>query len=83
MEVETLIYKIQQLSLQKRFFVMEQTLKSIKNEELNKENKTTTESLNTEYKTEIEHHNDSYLLSENSLSKDWLSVEDERWDTIL
>ena len=35
MEVKTIVKEIQRLPLSKRFFVMEQTLKSIKKEELN------------------------------------------------
>ena len=34
MEVKTIVQEIKRLPLAKRFFVMEQTLKSIKNEEL-------------------------------------------------
>ena len=34
MQIKTIIQEIQRLPLDKRFFVIEQTLKSIKNEEL-------------------------------------------------
>jgi hypothetical protein len=76
MEVKTIVQEIQRLPLSKKFFVMEQTLKAIKKEELN-------------LKTEVDFEEDKKLTFENlsvnekSLAKDWLSEEDSRWDELL
>ena len=78
MQVKSIIHEIQQLPLDEKFFIMEQTLKSIKNEEL--------KHLST-YKTYTDYsdNNDllSHLVCEKSLSEDWLSEEDNRWDNLL
>lgn len=83
MEVKTLVKEIQRLPLSKRFFVMEQTLKSIKKEELNQQIEKTVELLYDDYANDKELTAMSYLVSEKSLAKDWLSEEDNRWDKIL
>ena len=74
MEVKTIVQEIKRLPLAKRFFVMEQTLKSIKNEELSHQ---------LDYDTEDEKDFSNLSVSEKSLSKDWLSTADNRWDKIL
>jgi hypothetical protein len=68
MELQTLIAEINLLPLPKKFFVMEQTLQSIKKEELQSENEDALFLL---------------ALSEKSLAQDWLSEEDNRWDALL
>jgi hypothetical protein len=82
MEVKTIIHEIQQLPLSKRFFVMEQTLKSIKKEELNHQTEIAPYEFNDDY-TNAELTDLSYLVSEKSLANDWLSEEDDRWDKLL
>ncbi|MDR0793274.1 MAG: hypothetical protein LBE82_08185 [Chitinophagaceae bacterium] len=72
MEVNAIIQEIERLPLSKRFLVMEQTLQSIKKEELAQH---------------IAWDNDNadsmHLVSETSLAKEWLSQEDNRWDAVL
>lgn len=75
MLIETIIQEIKQLPLDKRFFVIEKTLESIKNEEVILKNTTRVDEGMDKAK--------SYMVSEQSLSKDWLSEEDSRWDTVL
>lgn len=70
MEVKKIIQEIQQLPLDKRFFIMEQTLKSIKQEGLN-------------YAEDDNKKFAAFTVSEKSLAKDWLSKEDNRWDNLL
>jgi len=71
MEVNTIIQEIERLPLSKRFLVMEQTLKSIKKDELQPiiwgDDKT----------------NSLYIVAETSLAKEWLSPEDDCWDDVL
>ena len=74
MEVKTIVQEIKRLPLAKRFFVMEQTLKSIKNEELSHQ---------LDYYPEDENDFSNLSVSEKSLAKDWLSTADNRWDKIL
>ncbi len=76
MEVKLLMKEIQQLPLKKRFWVMEQTLKSIKNEEIN-------HNPEVDFAEEKELSLAMISASEKSLAKDWLSKEDNRWDNIL
>ncbi len=83
MEVKTLVKEIQRLPLSKRFFVMEQTLKSIKKEELNHQTEKSVDMLYDDYTNDKELTTISYQVSEKSLAKDWLSEEDNRWDKIL
>lgn len=83
MEVKTIVKEIQRLPLSKRFFVMEQTLKSIKKEELNLQTEKAVDMLYDDYSNDKELTAMSYLVSEKSLAKDWLSKEDDRWDKIL
>lgn len=82
MEVKTIIREIQRLPLSKRFFVMEQTLKSIKNEELKDETKISVDELYDD-ETDKKLTDFSHLVSEKSLADDWLSEEDNRWDSLL
>ena len=77
MEVKTIIKEIERLPLQERFFVMEQTLESIKKEELKHSEK------NRILKDENTSTFSSILVNEKSLEKDWLSDEDSRWDSLL
>ena len=76
MEVETLVQEINRLPLAKRFFVIEETLKSIKKEELSHQ-----------FDDDSDHEKDltfsTLSVNEKSLGKDWLSIEDSRWDKIL
>jgi len=72
MEVKEIVQEIQRLPLSKRFFIMEQTLKSIKLEEMKQH------ILWQDDKPE-----DMFILSETSLAKEWLSEEDNRWDEVL
>ena len=74
MEVKTIVQEINRLPLAKRFFVMEQTLKSIKNEELSHQ---------LDYDPEDEKDFSNLSVNEKSLSIDWLSTADNRWDKIL
>lgn len=76
MEAKNIVQAIQRLSLTKRFWVMEQILKSIKKEELS-------------YRLDVDLDDEKVVplsalsVSEKSLAKDWLSTEDNRWDKIL
>lgn len=80
MQVKTIINQIQRLPLRKRFLVIEETLKSIKNEELKSDNKDIFDDEQDFNFTEV----NSFLpINEKSLAKDWLSEEDSRWDKIL
>jgi hypothetical protein len=83
MEVKTIVKEIQRLPLSKRFFVMEQTLKSIKKEELNHQTEKSVDMLYDDYTNDKELTTISYQVSEKSLAKDWLSEEDNRCDKIL
>jgi hypothetical protein len=83
MEVKTIVKEIQRLPLSKRFFVMEQTLKSIKKEELNHQTEKAVDMLYDDYTNDKELTTISYQVSEKSLAKDWLSEEDNRCDKIL
>ncbi|MDE3182797.1 MAG: hypothetical protein KGM16_05200 [Bacteroidota bacterium] len=76
MEIDTIMREIQELPLVERFLIVEQTLESIKNEELK---------LQEESKAEdqrIKRFKD-YSVSEISLAEDWLSEEDKRWDNLI
>ncbi|HZY36750.1 MAG TPA: hypothetical protein VFE53_08890 [Mucilaginibacter sp.] len=81
MEVKTIVHEIQQLPLSKKFFVMEETLKSIKNEEMKYQTEITANELYDN--SGDEQTNFPYLVSEKSLANDWLSEEDSRWDKLL
>jgi|GEM_PF-1416878 Cdc6-like AAA superfamily ATPase len=83
MEVTMIIHEIQQLPLSKKFFVMEQTLKSIKNEELKHQAEIAADEPYDAYAGDKELTDFSYLVSEKSLAGDWLSEEDNRWDKLL
>lgn len=72
MQIKTIMQEIQRLPLDKRFLVIEQTLKSIQKDELKShfiETNSTSESF--------------VATNEKSLAKDWLSEEDSRWDNFL
>ena len=81
MEIDTIIREIKGLPLEERFFIVEQTLESIKKEELK----------NQENSAGNEHHKDysknktfkDFSVNEKSLAEDWLSEEDKRWDNLL
>lgn len=73
MQVKSLMKEIKHLSLAERFFILEQTIKSIKEEELKQHDDHLEEADNSKF----------YSASEKSLSKDWLSKEDSRWDELL
>ena len=83
MEVKTIVQEIQRLPLSKRILIIEQTLKSIKKEELNIQTEKSVNILDDGYTNDKESTSISYLISEKSLAKDWLSEEDSRWDKIL
>lgn len=83
MEVKIIVQEIQRLPLSKRFFVMEQILKSIKKEELNHQIEKVGNILYDDYANDKKLNAISYLANEKSLAKDWLSEEDNRWDKIL
>jgi hypothetical protein len=70
MEVVQLMQEIERLALDKKFFIIEETLKYIKMDESNHLKATDFKDI-------------SYLISEQSLAKDWLSEEDNRWDLVL
>ena len=75
MEVKTIVEQIQQVSITKQFWIMEQVLKSLRKEGLSQ-------------RQDLEKEEESTFLSdlsvnEKSLSKDWLSTEDNRWDNFL
>jgi len=72
MEVYTILEEIERLPLNKRFLVMEQTLKSIKKDELSQH-----------IVWDDDDDNSLYMVSETSLAKEWLSPEDNRWDDVL
>ena len=80
MLVETIIQEIKQLPLDKRFFVIEKTLESIKNEEVILKN---TNVFDGEIDKTKHQNISSCMVSEQSLAKDWLSEEDSRWDSVL
>ncbi len=77
MQVKMILQEIERLPLRKRFMVIQQTLKSIEKEE----------KLNSESKDFLSHENESsiqnLIINEKSLSEDWLSDEDNRWDKFL
>lgn len=80
MNLNSLIQQIQLLPLSERFFVMEQTLKSIKEDELNHEKQLSNDDtlISKGNKKTISHQ-----VNEKSLAKDWLSEEDNRWANLL
>lgn len=83
MQLETIVKEIQRLPLSQRFFVMEQTLKSIKDEELTLQTEKFEEPFIDNYTNDKILTSYSNLASVESLAKDWLSAEDNRWDKIL
>ena len=76
MEISTIIGEIQELPLLERFLTVEQTLESIKNEELKLQ-----EESKGKYQR-IKRFKD-YSVNEKSLAEDWLSEEDNRWDNLF
>lgn len=81
MEIKAIIREIQELSLDERFFVMEQTLKSIKKEELQHQTKSESKDIYENYPNDKKFKD--FSISEKSLATDWLSKEDNRWDNLL
>ena len=77
MQVKMILQEIERLPLRKRFIVIQQTLKSIEKEE----------KLYSESKDLLSYENESgiqnLMINEKSLSEDWLSDEDNRWDKFL
>ena len=74
MEVSAIIQEVKRLPLSKQFLVMEQTLMSIKRNELSQHivwEDDNADSLNL------------YMVSETSLAKEWLSPEDDCWNDVL
>ena len=70
MQVKMILQEIQRLPLNKRFLVVQQTLKSIE-----KEKKLVLDNKNE--------HFANIIVNEKSLANDWLSDEDNRWDKFL
>ncbi len=77
MQVKMILQEIERLPLRKRFMVIQQTLKSIEKEE----------KLLSPSKDLLSYKNESsiqnLMINEKSLSEDWLSEEDNRWDKFL
>jgi len=80
MEIKAIIHEIQELPLNERFVIMEQTLKSIKKEEL-QQAKSEPEDIYENYVNNKKFKD--FSISEESLAIDWLSEEDNRWDNLL
>ena len=78
MEIDLIIREIQELPLAERFFIVEQTLESIKKEEL-KHPSDTNDALNFSFKNNF----NDFSVNEKSLAEDWLSEEDQRWDNLF
>ena len=76
MEVNTILAEIERLPLTERFLVMERTLTSIKNYEL-------THQIDHEIDDDSAPTFPTVSVNEISLAKDWLSEEDNRWDSVL
>lgn len=70
MQLKSIYQEIGQLPLDKKFQIIEYTLNSIKNDEKKAKNKKTVIDLDLK-------------INEKSLSKEWLSDEDNRWDNIF
>ena len=81
MELETIIREIQELPLNEQFFIMEQTLKSIKKEEIKNRRKAKQKDIFENYPNDKKFKD--FSISEKSLATDWLSKEDNRWDNLL
>jgi hypothetical protein len=71
MEIRSIIREIKGLPLAERFFIVEQTLESIKKEELKQQTEFSDKRVN------------DYSVNEKSLAEDWLSEEDQRWDNLF
>jgi hypothetical protein len=81
MQVKSIIQEIQELSLDERFLIIEQTLQSIKKEELKHSTVSEPEAI---YKSTPGNKKfDDVFINEKSLAPDWLSEEDSRWDNLL
>lgn len=79
MLVKSIIREIQLLPLNERFMVVEQTLKSIKKEELKHIKDEKDLKKNNEKFSDFSSSN----INNISLAKEWLSDEDKRWDNLL
>ncbi|HET7117721.1 MAG TPA: hypothetical protein VFI29_14595 [Hanamia sp.] len=60
---------------------MEQTLKSIKKEELKHHKESEEDNIYEKYSKDKKFKD--FSISEKSLAEDWLSEEDNRWDNLL
>ena len=78
MEIDLIIREIQELPLAERFFIVEQTLESIKKEEL-KQPSDKNDAPDFSFKNKF----NDFSVNEKSLAEDWLSEEDKRWDNLL
>ncbi|MDX2190116.1 MAG: hypothetical protein SFY32_09645 [Bacteroidota bacterium] len=76
MEVRAIVREIKRLPLSKRFLIIEQTLKSIKKEELSPQ-------IDEDIEEDKGVNYSDISVNHESLAKDWLSSEDNRWDKIL
>lgn len=77
MQVKAILQEIERLPLRKRFMIVQQALKSIEKEEnliINSKNFDTNQD-------QFDFNN--FKVNEKSLSEDWLSEEDHRWDQFL
>lgn len=81
MQIKIIIQEIQQLPLDERFLIVEQTWESIKNEELKQPTKSRPEDIYDNYENDKKFR--PYSISKKSLASDWLSEEDNRWDNLL
>jgi hypothetical protein len=78
MHIKSIINEINQLPLDKRYKIIEQTLKSIKKDKKIIDDQKLTN--NTKIKTI---RFSDHFVNEKSLADDWLSEEDNRWDKLL
>lgn len=81
MEIDTIIREIRELPLDERFLIVEQTLESIKNEELKNQRGSSENEAHKNYSKSKGFRD--FSVNEKSLAEDWLSEEDKRWDNLL
>jgi hypothetical protein len=79
MQTFEIIQAILKLPLQKQFFIVEETLKAIKNRKLNRQGELKSEEPFDHYLS----NSDLLNLAEKSFSEEWQSKEDNRWDDLL
>lgn len=81
MHIKSIIQEMQGLSLDEQFQIIEQTLQSIKKEELKHWSVSESEE---DYKSNSSNKKfKDVFINEKSLAADWLSEEDNRWDNLL